>query len=237
MIILGGNTISNRKILLLIFTFLLCVVLSVHYFSVMNIEKENQTIKVEETPVVISSQIEKEIEESISITKESPVNSKEYVVNVKPSHSPASTQNATKNTVTQKETATPTKIVNAKYSKDDLFCMAAVIYNEAGGNACSDTHRILVGNVVLNRVRDSRFPNTIRKVVQQKGQYSMMSRGVKFATRSKYSGEKAAVARAYKIAKMVLEGKQIAPKKVVFQSQSKQGKGVWKKVGNTYFCY
>ncbi len=210
-----------------------------------NVEKESQTPAITETPVVsvslpvsVSPVIEeKEIKETTSIPKELPVRNKKPVMSAKPSPSPVSTPKEPKKPVAPKETLTPTKIVNAKYSKDDLFCMAAVIYNEAGGNACSDTHRILVGNVVLNRVRDSRFPNTIRKVVQQKGQYSAMSRGVKFASRSKYLCEKVAVARAYRIAKIVLDGKQIAPKKVVFQSQFKQGRGVWKKVGNTYFCY
>ena len=51
----------------------------------------------------------------------------------------------------------------ASFTDEELYCMAAVIYNEAGGNAATDEHRKLVAYVVLNRVNDPRFPDTIRE--------------------------------------------------------------------------
>lgn len=123
------------------------------------------------------------------------------------------------------------------YSEDDLFCLAAAIYNEAGGNACTDEHRIAVGNVVINRVNDTRFPDSIRDVLEQQGQYSGMEGGVRFAERSKYDAEQEAVQRAYDVAQRVLEGEMICPENVVWQSEGTQGTGTWKKIGNTYFCY
>lgn len=125
------------------------------------------------------------------------------------------------------------------YTDDELFCMAAVIYNEAGGNKCSDEHRALVGYVVLNRVNDPRFPDSIREVLEQRGQYAYMSKGVRFAKRHTNPGEKRAVERAYRIAREVLENRNNIPipANVVFQAEFKQGIGVYKHLGNTYFCY
>ena len=46
---------------------------------------------------------------------------------------------------------------------------------EAGG--CDMQGRILVANVILNRVRDSEFPSTIMDVVYQRSQFSPVSDG------------------------------------------------------------
>jgi N-acetylmuramoyl-L-alanine amidase len=37
--------------------------------------------------------------------------------------------------------------------------------------------QILVGNVIMNRVKDSRFPNTVREVVYQPKQFEPVSNG------------------------------------------------------------
>lgn len=126
------------------------------------------------------------------------------------------------------------------YTYDELYCMAVVIYNEAGGNACADEHRELVGYVVLNRVKDSRFPNTIRGVLQQNGQYEGISKnGVYFAKRGNSQLELQALERAWVTAKKVLENRDNIPipENVVFQAEFTQGTGLYKKLRNTYFCY
>jgi spore germination cell wall hydrolase CwlJ-like protein len=126
------------------------------------------------------------------------------------------------------------------YSYDELYCMAVVIYNEAGSSQCTDQQREYVGYVVLNRVKDSRYPNTIREVLQQSGQYEGLGdAGVNFAPRSSNSSEAKALERAWKIAKQVLENRDNIPipVNVVFQAEFKQGSGVYKQIGNTFFCY
>jgi len=124
------------------------------------------------------------------------------------------------------------------YTQDELFCMAAAIYNEAGGDKCSDESRELVGYVILNRVNDSRFPNTIREVLEAKRQYGRFYwTGVKFADRSSLPQEQHAVKRAYEIAKKVLTTPSPIPKTVVFQAGFKQGDGVYKYIDGIYFCY
>ncbi len=53
----------------------------------------------------------------------------------------------------------------------DTLLLAKLINAEAG-EGCSIEHNQLVGCVVMNRVKDSRFPNTISEVIYQKNQYS-----------------------------------------------------------------
>ena len=52
----------------------------------------------------------------------------------------------------------------------ELDLLAAIIECEAGGE--SYTGMVAVGAVVLNRVRDGRFPNTITDVIYQSGQFT-----------------------------------------------------------------
>lgn len=57
------------------------------------------------------------------------------------------------------------EISAADMSYDDLFCMATNIYHEARSESLSG--QIAVGSVVLNRVKNKGFPNTICEVVLQ----------------------------------------------------------------------
>jgi spore germination cell wall hydrolase CwlJ-like protein len=126
------------------------------------------------------------------------------------------------------------------YTYDELYCMAVVIYNEAGSNSCTDEQRRMIGYVVLNRVNDTRFPDTIRGVLEQPGQYEGLGNsGINFAKRGNSSSEIKAIERAWTIAKQVLENRDNIPipKNVIFQAEFKQGNGVYKKLSNTYFCY
>ena len=60
------------------------------------------------------------------------------------------------------------------YTDNDLKYMAAIIYCEAG-NQCY-AGKIAVGCVVMNRVKSSSFPNTVLKVIKQRGQFSPVRR-------------------------------------------------------------
>lgn len=157
-----------------------------------------------------------------------------------PMNVPSPTLQITKNVLTTTPTPepAPTKELEPTYTEDDLFCMAAAIYNEAGGDMCSDETRLLVGYVILNRVNSPRFPNTIREVLEAKRQYGEFYwTGVKFADRSSKPEEQHAVKRAYEIAKRVLTEPSPIPKTVVFQAEFKQGTGVYKYQDGIYFCY
>lgn len=60
-------------------------------------------------------------------------------------------------------------------SQEDYQILLRIVEAEAG--ICDDTGKVLVANVILNRVRDEEFPDTIKEVVYQKSQFSPVSNG------------------------------------------------------------
>ena len=123
------------------------------------------------------------------------------------------------------------------YSGKDLHDLALVIYREAGGDACSDACRQMVGEVVLNRVADDRFPDTIEEVLLQPRQYGRLDQlGLVWPARAFQEEEEAAIVRAYKCAQSLLDGtaKRLLPEDVIFQSEYVQGEIV--AVDGFYFC-
>lgn len=62
------------------------------------------------------------------------------------------------------------------YTDKQLEILALIIYQEAGGDMCSDDTRRKVGSVFLNRVNCSLFPETFEGVATQKSQYGTLSR-------------------------------------------------------------
>ena len=121
------------------------------------------------------------------------------------------------------------------WSEDDVFCLAAVIYQEAGGDACSDETRRMVADVVMNRVFDERFPNTIREVLEdapggalQYGRFALT--GVCFPAAADAECEQHAVERAFRIANEVLDGEhsELFGEGYIWQAEFAQGSGcVW----------
>ena len=94
---------------------------------------------------------------------------------------------------------------------EELEMLACTIYVEAGGDACSDETRMMVGNVVLNRVAHPDFPNTIEEVLLQPRQYNTFSwDGIVWPDRAANDDEQEAVQRAYDIARRLLEGEREA---------------------------
>lgn len=124
------------------------------------------------------------------------------------------------------------------YTEEELEILAIIIYQEAGGDACSDDTRMKVGNVFLNRVDSSLFPDTFEEVALQDWQYGTLSQtGLKWPDRASYDGEQHAVERAYDIAKRCLEEDRILPSNVVFQAEFEQGDGTYCYQDGFYFCY
>lgn len=119
------------------------------------------------------------------------------------------------------------------YSEADLYVLSHIISAEAGN--CSEDMMISVGSVVLNRVTDDRFPDTIYDVVFQTDpvQYSPTVNG---------SFWNAPTEGAIEVAERLLtEGSQIDTS-VVWQAEFPQGNGVYDKIpipwgGYMYFCY
>lgn len=123
------------------------------------------------------------------------------------------------------------------YTEAELEALALVIYQEAGGDACSDETRIMVGNVVMNRVADERFPDTIEEVLLAKRQYGRLHwTGLVWPERASQSVEAHAVERAYDCAKRVLEGERLLPDDVIWQAEFVQGTEIVAQQDGFYFC-
>jgi len=60
-------------------------------------------------------------------------------------------------------------------TQDDLQSLLAVVELEARGEGF--VGKQMVAEVVLNRVKDDRFPDTVKAVVEQRGQFSVVRRG------------------------------------------------------------
>lgn len=108
--------------------------------------------------------------------------------------------------------------------------LAHLIYAEAGGVE-SDACLYYVGSVVLNRMKDKDFPDTMWEVIYQTEptlQYACIADG---------NINKQPDARCYEVAEALLKYGSVAPEGVVYQAEFKQGSGIWKEVDGVTFSY
>ena len=186
----------------------------------------NQNPKLTSTPKVESkSKVVAKTKQTKNIKSELKLNGKKKQVNNKKVNKKVThkkVKNKPKKVVKKKTTTKKIK----KYSQQDLYILSHIIYAEAGGQSWD--FQVAVGSVVLNRVKSKKFPNTIRGVVFQKGQYASTWDGNYNKTPSKQS---------IKVAKYLLKNGSQLPKYVYFQAEFLQSDRVYKKMGNTYFCY
>lgn len=85
----------------------------------------------------------------------------------------AAAEAAARQASSQGVTWTQEAAVSADYSEQEL--LAALIYCEAGNQSYEG--QVAVGAVVLNRVRSGSFPNSIREVIYQSGQFGPAGSG------------------------------------------------------------
>ena len=129
-------------------------------------------------------------------------------------------------------------VENSTYSDEELEILAIIIYQEAGGDMCSDDTRRKVGSVFLNRVSSTRFPNTFEEVATQERQYGTLCwTGIKWPDRASDVDEAHAVDRAYSIAEDLLINGSYLPENVIWQAEFIQGDGIYCYQDDFYFCY
>ena len=61
------------------------------------------------------------------------------------------------------------------YTYEELKLLSCLVHSEAGNQSYEG--RLAVANVVLNRVKSSKYPNTVKSVIYQPGQFSVASSG------------------------------------------------------------
>ena len=124
------------------------------------------------------------------------------------------------------------------YTDEELEILALIVYQEAGEDRVSDDTRRLVAQVFLNRVNDSRFPDSFYEVATAERQYGRLYwTGIVWPDRASSQVEAHAVERAYKIAQEVLESDDpICPEDVIFQAEFVQG-DIYAEQDVMYFCF
>lgn len=88
---------------------------------------------------------------------------------------------------------------------------------------------LYVGNVILNRVADEDFPDTILDVLQAPGQYPWGD--------AYFSRDRIYDVEFFNIAERLLAGERPLPETVVYQAQFVQGSGTYLQYGVHYYCY
>lgn len=118
---------------------------------------------------------------------------------------------------------------------DDFMLIAKIIWAEAGSEWLDDEWKMCVGEVVLNRVASPEFPDTVKEVLEQPGQY--------YGANSRYFSSIIPTERCAVAAMRLFNGERVInDPSVVFQANFRQGGGVHtacydKYLGWTYFCY
>lgn len=126
--------------------------------------------------------------------------------------------------------------LEAKQIADSFFeeyfsLMCHIVNAEAGMDKCTALERAYVANVIENRIKSSKYPNTIHGVVYQPGQYEPVMNGTinnKVPTHVEQDVEE------YLRGRVETE----MPDNIFYQALFRQGKGVWKHLpSGHYFCY
>lgn len=117
----------------------------------------------------------------------------------------------------------------------DLYLLSKIITAEAGSSWLPIEWKMMVGEVLLNRVASPEFPNTIKECLYQPGQY--------YGVGNKYFESLVPNRDSVEAATRLLLGERVInDPSVVFQANFVQGSGVCVALyddvlGYTYFCY
>lgn len=128
------------------------------------------------------------------------------------------------------------------YTKAELRLMSAIIFCEAGAE--SYTGKLAVGIVVMNRMRSKKFPNTVKGVIYDKGQFTparsgALARALKLYDAGKFTAKnhKDSIKAAKRVLKgyttVTVKGKEVDMKSYLFFSVGLRGSKL--KIGNHRF--
>lgn len=135
---------------------------------------------------------------------------------------------------TEQETEPPTEetipetieIEPIELAPHELEYLSIAIYCEAGSDRCCDNCRRRVADVILNRIADDRFPDSMLGVLRQEAQYGTFGwTGVVWPDMSYRESEKRAVERARRIAEEVVSGQhsELYGQNYIWQAEFVQG--------------
>ncbi|MBA1335221.1 MAG: Spore cortex-lytic enzyme, lytic transglycosylase SleB [Firmicutes bacterium] len=120
---------------------------------------------------------------------------------------------------------------NTSFSSKDIELMAKMVHGESRGEPFEG--QVAVAAVILNRVRDSRFPNTVSGVIYEPGAFTALQDGQFYLTPN---------ATAYKAVDQAIKGWDASGGALFyFNPATATSKWVWtrqiiKKIGKHYFA-
>ena len=122
--------------------------------------------------------------------------------------------------------ATPLESGDSYYEETDLYWLSRVIYAEAGDQPF--TGQLAVGDVVLNRVGNEKFPgqNNVYDVIFAKNQFDVVINGMIYMEPD---------ATSVVAAKLALEGYDVVPGATVFASSEMEGYDFVAQIGD--YCF
>lgn len=109
-------------------------------------------------------------------------------------------------------------------TEEDKELLARIVYLEARGQSFSGQRAVV--EVVLNRVLDSRFPDTVYEVLYAPGQF----------TPAKSIASTTPTETQYEVVDCVIDETPITTENTVYFATSALTKNVFAKIGDHYFC-
>lgn len=131
--------------------------------------------------------------------------------------------------VVEEEEEEETPLKTNRYSEleiteEDRELLARIVYLEARGQSFSGQRAVV--EVVLNRVLDSRFPDTVYEVLYAPGQF----------TPAKSIASTTPTETQYEVVDCVIDETPITTENTVYFATSALTKNVFAKIGDHYFC-
>ena len=116
-----------------------------------------------------------------------------------------------------------------EHRQEEINLLAEIIYHENWHTDKEHMAAYYTGAVVMNRVNSKAWPNSVKEVLYQRGQYS--------TTKLFYTVE--LPEECYEMARDIYKnGTPDVPYDVVFQATFKQGRGDWiDPINGEHFCY
>lgn len=131
--------------------------------------------------------------------------------------------------VVEEEEEEETPLKTNRYSEleiteEDRELLARIVYLEARGQSFSGQRAVV--EVVLNRVLDSRFPDTVYEVLYAPGQF----------TPAKSIASTTPTETQYEVVDCVIDETPITTENTIYFATSALTKNVFAKIGDHYFC-
>ncbi len=118
------------------------------------------------------------------------------------------------------------EVESPSYTEEDLYVLAHAICGE--GQCYPDEEQLYIGSVILNRRAHGAYPDTIKGVVFQKGQYACTWDGNYYREPTEAN---------WRNARWLLENGSILPGNVVYQAGFRQGSGLYLQTRYHKYCY